>query len=409
MTNTFIKRFSALFFILALALNTSVFNLNIYASELDNEKISFDYTQPLSTAEDIYYDEMPNTLGWSGGGKFIDTDGISYNGIVMCVDLYNGAKFANVVYNIPEEAVDFEVFVFLDSKFQGTKYGTTEFQILIDDSMVFSKEITGEKNPPAEKVRLSLPENAKKITLQVEQEKGNGGDHAAVYGNPTFYKHTPTEGTIIKTATCAKEGIRQIKCSSCDEIIGEEAIPALTHIPNGVWNIVREPTCTLVGEQVQNCTLCGEVATTEQIALLSHSFGETKVVSGNKFLPPVVSEGVCQVCGTVHQTKDWTFVWLSPSILIFALFVVIIIRVSIKKNRFNRVFVCPYCQTKNHVVDIDFQCINPDCNNIFNSTSKRGKIPVFAACPKCHKHTSELICPHCRKVIPESSVFPKGR
>jgi hypothetical protein len=198
-------------------------------------------------------------------------------------------------------------------------------------------------------------------------------------------------------------------CSLCGADMGNEEIPKTAHTPDGRWVITTEPKCTTAGERVQHCTVCGEIVLPETLELLPHEIGDEVVISGNTFLPPIVRESVCKNCGAVFQTKDWSFVWVSPLIIAGVIILICILKsVSVKLRRSKR-FVCPYCQGESHVTDVDFKCINPDCNHIFNATKNSGKIPQFAECPRCHKRTSELLCPRCRKLIPETTVFPKGR
>jgi len=222
-----------------------------------------------------------------------------------------------------------------------------------------------------------------------------------------YHTHIKTDGIIIRNSTCYDEGIKKTICAICGIDSGVESIPKIPHIPNEVWQTVREATCTHAGERVQLCTVCGNTALQEQIPVIPHTFNELTVISGNKFIPPIVTEGNCIVCGLVVQEKNWGFAWLSPLLFLVVIIVVVISRSLMVKSRKTRTFVCPNCQMRCFVTDVDFRCINSDCKDVFSATLKSGKVPQFATCPKCGKRTSELVCPSCRKQIPNSVVFSR--
>jgi hypothetical protein len=218
-----------------------------------------------------------------------------------------------------------------------------------------------------------------------------------------------SENKIIKEATCTQEGAQKVICSTCGEVLSESTIPITAHTLDGEWVTTLEATCSAEGERIQKCSECHKIAVTEAIPMLNHTFGTPVVLSGNKLIPPIVTEETCEVCGFKKETSSWQYAWIAPLIILSIIIVIVIINKIAFKVRRSKRFTCPYCQTVNHLTDIDFKCINPECNHIFNATDKNGKVPRFAVCPKCRKHTSELVCPRCKKSVPESTAFPKGR
>lgn len=79
---------------------------------------------------------------------------------------------------------------------------------------------------------------------------------------------------VVREATCTQTGICRIICVLCDDIKGEEILPALGHTEVTIPG--QEPTCTESGltEGVQ-CTTCGEILTAqESIPALGHAYDD---------------------------------------------------------------------------------------------------------------------------------------
>ncbi len=112
----------------------------------------------------------------------------------------------------------------------------------------------------------------------------------------TGYETHPEEEIIIKEATETEDGLKDIYCPICDEIIRTETIPATgesveeveeveeieeapahTHA-FGEWSTVETATCDAAGSEIRTCDGCDETET-RTIAALGHSYGaweETK-------------------------------------------------------------------------------------------------------------------------------------
>lgn len=135
----------------------------------------------------------------------------------------------------------------------------------------------------------------------------------------TGYENHPEEEIIVKEATATEDGLKEIYCPTCDEVIRTEAIPATgeeeviepeeesdeeqeeivpqepveqtpveeeeeivetpvepttqVHVHSfGVWGIVTSATCTASGSQSRTCSGCGTTET-QTIAALGHNFG----------------------------------------------------------------------------------------------------------------------------------------
>lgn len=284
--------------------------------------------------------------------------------------------------------------------------------------------------------------------------------------------HTPSgEWITLIEATCSNVGQRVQYCEGCGEVAISQDIPLLPHVPYGDWFITREPTCTVEGEEARVCETCGGAAITRSIQRLPHTPSGNWVyyeipdcntpgrrvqyctisgsiaidevipaitgldhaivsqrVSGNVFIPPIITEYVCEVCGYDggHSTS-FAFAWVSPSILAGVLIIGIIIIKTMRKVKKNKKFVCPFCFEEHLVRNVQFRCANLKCEDVddveltkyendksglplqrkrtFPSPiTKNYSIPKNASCPDCGRKTSKVICPSCHNNLPESSL-----
>ena len=129
--------------------------------------------------------------------------------------------------------------------------------------------------------------------------------------------HTP-DG-IWKTTrepTCSLEGEEIQHCSICSEVCDSRPIPVIPHTPLDKWEDEKDPTCTEQGSKVRRCSLCGEIVEREFIGTIDHDFDEWKVVKGNNWNNPIVSERVCSMCGLVETEESYPTPWLKPLVLI---------------------------------------------------------------------------------------------
>lgn len=114
-------------------------------------------------------------------------------------------------------------------------------------------------------------------------DTGNNPGNGNNGNNPgTTCKHTNTTVTI-KEANCTEAGLKTITCSDCNQVIKQEAIPALGHDYASVLQSAVQPTCTTEGHSAQyECSRCHCKSTPEFYPANGHKVGE---------------DGKCTVCG----------------------------------------------------------------------------------------------------------------
>lgn len=226
--------------------------------------------------------------------------------------------------------------------------------------------------------------------------------------------HTPDGEWITLTdePTCADEEVQL--CEECGE-------PALTrastipHTPSGNWIVYEEPDCNTPGRRVQYCVICGDVAIDRVIPAitgLDHEFTSERI-SGNIFIPPIVTEYTCEVCGYDGGIiTSWALAWVSPSILAgFGLTGFMTVKMSKRGSRKNtritkeRVsmskFICPFCMKEYPKTEIAHSCSS--CRQVAGPQTK---------CKEsgCTGYVSVQRCPHCEEALPyialETPNFP---
>lgn len=213
--------------------------------------------------------------------------------------------------------------------------------------------------------------------------------------------HTPTGNWITtKESTCSEHGIRIKKCRDCGAEAKREEIPRLPHTPTGNWVVVKEPLCQEPGLHVQFCTKCNGEAISETIPPLTNSehVFEHKTISGNIFIPPIVREEVCKICGFIGvQHKDYSFAWV-PVLLLLGLGALIFVLVyRFIKNK----FVCPFCIRDYSFKEVLYVC--PDCGE----RSVPGfleKEPIKCKKAGCGSLATQRKCPQCSEEIPKTAL-----
>jgi len=269
--------------------------------------------------------------------------------------------------------------------------------------------------------------------------------------------HSPGDWVVRGEATCTEPGYRVQYCRSCpDEIVLSEEIPinpnnhtpngewitlsdeptcadeemqlceecdypALTrastipHTPSGNWVIYEEPTCNIPGRRVQYCVISGSIARDDVIPMITgvdHVFSAERM-SGNTFIPPIVTEYACEICGYDGGTStSWALAWVSPSILVgfgFAGFMTV--KISKRGSRKNiskakekvsmSKFVCPFCMKEYPKAEIAHSCST--CEKVAEPQTK---------CTEsgCTGYVSVRRCPKCNEALPyialETPNFP---
>ena len=133
-------------------------------------------------------------------------------------------------------------------------------------------------------------------TIEIELDKK---DHNYIDGkcsncdakDPNYkeeHTHTESDWIILKEATCTKEGKKQKKCTSCDEVLSEETIKKLDHTI--VIDKAVEATCKKTGlTEGSHCSVCKEVIKKQEvIEKLNHNY----------------IDGICTICNEEVSSQE---------------------------------------------------------------------------------------------------------
>ena len=113
--------------------------------------------------------------------------------------------------------------------------------------------------------------------------------------------HKFGEYKVVTEATCSKDGLKRRTCNVCNEV-EEVKIPA-TGKHTAVTEITKKATCTTAGEKVTKCSVCDNVLSTEEIPATGHKFGEYKVVTEATCSKDGLKRRTCSVCNEVEEVK----------------------------------------------------------------------------------------------------------
>ena len=113
--------------------------------------------------------------------------------------------------------------------------------------------------------------------------------------------HKFGEYEVVTEATCSKDGLKRRTCSVCNEV-EEVKIPA-TGKHTAVTEITKKATCTTAGEKVTKCSVCDKVLSTEEIPAAGHKFGEYEVVTEATCSKDGLKRRTCSVCNEVEEVK----------------------------------------------------------------------------------------------------------
>ena len=113
--------------------------------------------------------------------------------------------------------------------------------------------------------------------------------------------HKFGEYEVVTEATCSKDGLKRRTCSVCNEV-EEVKIPA-TGKHTAVTEITKKATCTTAGEKVTKCSVCDKVLSTEEIPATGHKFGEYKVVTEATCSKDGLKRRTCSVCNEIEEVK----------------------------------------------------------------------------------------------------------
>ena len=113
--------------------------------------------------------------------------------------------------------------------------------------------------------------------------------------------HKFGEYEVVTEATCSKDGLKRRTCSVCNEV-EEVKIPA-TGNHTAVTEVTKKATCTTAGEKVTKCSVCDKVLSTEEIPATGHKFGEYEVVTEATCSKDGLKRRTCSVCNEVEEVK----------------------------------------------------------------------------------------------------------
>ena len=113
--------------------------------------------------------------------------------------------------------------------------------------------------------------------------------------------HKFGEYEVVTEATCSKDGLKRRTCSVCNEV-EEVKIPA-TGNHTAVTEVTKKATCTTAGEKVTKCSVCDKVLSTEEIPATGHKFGEYEVVTEATCSKDGLKRRTCSVCNKVEEVK----------------------------------------------------------------------------------------------------------
>lgn len=69
------------------------------------------------------------------------------------------------------------------------------------------------------------------------------------------------------------------------------------------------PTCQQKGVTIDKCLTCS-YQREKYVNVVDCKYGDWKIISGSKLIPPIKKEKQCVYCGAVEKVEDWSFVWL---------------------------------------------------------------------------------------------------
>lgn len=115
--------------------------------------------------------------------------------------------------------------------------------------------------------------------------------------------HEGSDWTVDREATCEEAGHRQKVCSKCAVVLEEEEITPLGHV-QGEYERVTDPDCTHKGEEVAKCTVCGVQMDVKSIKALGHTKSEWTVTKQATCTEKGMEIRVCSVCGVETDSRE---------------------------------------------------------------------------------------------------------
>ena len=113
------------------------------------------------------------------------------------------------------------------------------------------------------------------------------------------HQHTFDEGRTIQEATCLAEGIKEYKCTKCDET-RQETINKLEHIYE---TTIIKATCKEAGSEIKVCKLCNDTIEME-LEKIDHRIIIDKAVEPSCTRTGLTEGSHCSECGEVTEKQE---------------------------------------------------------------------------------------------------------
>lgn len=197
------------------------------------------------------------------------------------------------------------------------------------------------------------------------------------------------EEIVIVPATCSTEGLTVKLCTNCVKIYATITVPASTdkHITAG-WETIKLPNCIEEGLAQMKCLTCGEVVKEEKLPATNKHSGEWNYPDGKSCIDPVVKNRTCTVCGNFEETVEnppaaHNFVWVT------------VIENTCTESGLD-VYKCKHCGQESKSIETDAH----------GHLYERGVVVLE---PNCTENgTKADRCVFCEDTINETSISPLG-
>lgn len=108
--------------------------------------------------------------------------------------------------------------------------------------------------------------------------------------------HINTTEALISEATCAEEGVTEIYCNDCNELVETKKSGKLDHTWSD-WETTQEPTCGEAGIRTRTCEVCGQEDTASIPKGGEHSYGDWIITKQPTATKTGTETQTCFVCG----------------------------------------------------------------------------------------------------------------